>query len=190
MISPGALVQPGTAITTLDDINPIKLDFTVPELFISSLKKGQRIEAQSAAWPGRSFSGRVDVINTRVNQTTRAVQIQAIIPNSDGVLRPGMLLNVDLIANPRKSLAAPEKSLVAYGGRQFVYVARKDDTVEKREIRIGRRDVGEVEILSGLREGELVVTEGVMGLRDGAKARIVEKSDNDGTVLKAQGTSR
>lgn len=173
-ISPGALVEPGTAVTTLDDIDRIKLDFTVPEIYISYLKVGQRIEAQSAAWPGQSFSGEVSIISPRVNPTTRAVQVQAIVPNPDKRLRPGMLLTVTLIANPRKSLSVPEECLVAYGKKQFVYVMKDDGTVEKREVSLGRREVGRAEVLSGLTAGETVVTEGVMNLRDGAKVHVVE----------------
>ncbi len=182
-VSPGAFVQAGTPITTLDDIDRIELDFTVPEIYISALKTGQRIEARSAAWPERSFSGTVTIINPRVNQTTRAVQLQAIIPNPDKLLRPGMLLTVSLIANPRKSLSVAEASLVAYGEKQFIYVKRDDSTVEKREVRLGRREVGRVEVLSGLRAGETVVTEGVMKLRDGAKVRVTPDSEGNKTDL-------
>lgn len=172
-ISPGALVQPGTAITTLDDISKIKLDFTVPEIYMASLKKGLHIEARSAAYPDRSFSGVVSIISTRVNPTTRAVQVQALIPNPEGLLRPGMLLTVTLTANPRKAVSVPEACLVAYGKKQFVYVVRDDAKVEKREVHIRSREMGNVEVSSGLRSGETVVTEGVMNLRDGTKVRIV-----------------
>ena len=174
-ISPGALVQPGTTITTLDDISQIKLDFTVPEIYLASLKKGLLIQARSVAFPDRSFSGVVSIISPRVNPTTRAVQVQALIPNPERLLRPGMLLTVKLTANPRKSVSVPEACLVAYGKKQFVYVMRKDGTVEKREVHIGRREIGNVEVSAGLQPGETVVTEGVMNLRDGAKVRIVGK---------------
>ncbi len=177
-ISPGAFVQTGTTICTLDDIDRIKLEFTVAEIYIASLRTGQRIEARSAALPERAFSGTVSIINPRVNETTRAVRVQAIIPNPDRLLRPGMLLTVDLIANQRKSLSVQEACLVAYGEKQFVYVMRDDGTVEKREVWLGRREVGLVEVLKGLREGETVVTEGVMNLRDGAKVRIVESAED------------
>lgn len=189
-ISPGALVEPGTTITTLDDIDPIKLDFTVPEIYIGALKKGQHIEAQSAAWRDRSFSGTVTIISPRVNPTTRAVQVQAIIPNPDRLLRPGMLLTVTLIANPRKSLSVPEECLVAYGKKQFVYVTQDDGTVAKREVHLGRRELGRVEVLSGLLAGEAVVIEGVMNLRDGAKVRIVGNADDRKAGLGPQARQR
>jgi membrane fusion protein (multidrug efflux system) len=186
-ISPGALVEPGTSITTLDDIDRIKLDFTIPEIYIAVLSKGQRIEAHSAAWPERSFSGTVGIISPRVNSTTRAVQVRAIIPNPDKLLRPGMLLTVTLIANPRRSLSVPEACLVAYGKKQFVYVKRDDSAVEKREVRLGSREVGRVEVLSGLRAGETVVTDGVMNLRDGAKVRVTGNPENSKVGLSSSG---
>ena len=189
-VSPGALVQAGTPITTLDEIDRIQLDFTVPEIYIGALKKGQRIEARSAAWPDRSFSGTVAIINPRVDETTRAVQVQAIIPNPEKLLHPGMLLTVSLVANPRKSLGLPEACLVAYGNKQFVYVTRDDRTVERREVCLGRREVGRVEVLSGLKAGETVVIEGVMNLRDGAKARFIENPEKDKTGQGSQATQR
>ncbi len=186
-ISPGALVEPGTAITTLDDIDVIKLDFTVPEIYVSVLKKGQRIEAQSAAWPGQSFSGEVNIISPRVNPTTRAIQVQALIPNPARRLRPGMLLTVILIANPRRSLSVPEACLVAYGDKQFVYVLQEDGTVEKRGIFLGRREVGLAEVVSGLKAGETVVSEGVMNLRDGAKVRVMGNPEDENAGISFRG---
>ncbi|MFH1117597.1 MAG: efflux RND transporter periplasmic adaptor subunit [Pseudomonadota bacterium] len=187
-ISPGAFVQTGAVICTLDDIDRIKLEFTVAEVCFAALQTGQRIEARAAALPDRLFSGTVSIIDPRINQTTRAARVQAVIPNSERLLRPGMLLTVDLIANRRKSLSVPEACLVAYGEKQFVYVTREGGTVEKREVRIGRREVGHVEVLTGLRQGESVVTEGVMNVHDGAKVRIVGNEKDLKNSLKSGST--
>jgi membrane fusion protein (multidrug efflux system) len=89
-----------------------------------------------------------------------------------------MLLTVSLTANQRKSLSLPEACLVAYGEKQFVYVARDDGTVEKREVCLGRREVGRVEVLGGLSASETVVTEGVMNLSDSAEVRVIGNPDD------------
>jgi membrane fusion protein, multidrug efflux system len=95
-VSVGALVAPGTVITTLDDDSTIKLDFTLPEASLSSLAPGQSITAASDAWPGVSFDGRIADIDSRVDPQTRAVRVRAELPNPDAKLRPGMLLRVQV----------------------------------------------------------------------------------------------
>ncbi len=175
-ISPGTLVTPGNVITTLDDLSLIKLEFTVPETFLSELKPGQKIEASSAALKGEVFTGTVASIDSRVDATTRAVVVQAKIPNSDQRLRPGMLFTVSLICNQRRAVCVPEKALVAFGEKQYVFLFKADGTAQKREVRIGRREAGRVEILQGLAAGEQLIVDGTMDLRDGAKVRLVASS--------------
>src|SRR5690606_15038962 len=119
-VSPGTLVTPGTPIATLDDISTIKLDFSVPERFLSVLAPGQDVVAQSAAWPERDFRGTVATIGSRVDPVTRAVSVRANIPNGDGLLRPGMLLTVRLFEPERQTLAIPEIALTQVGSRSYV----------------------------------------------------------------------
>ena len=133
-VSPGTLVSPGTEITTLDDITIIKLDFSIPERFISILRPGQEIAAKAAAYPDVEFRGIVKTINSRVNPVTRAVAVRAEIDNRERYLRPGMLLTVDLVSNLKEALSVPEKSLIPVGGSQFVFVVGEDNKVERIEI--------------------------------------------------------
>src|SRR5690606_17786595 len=95
-VSPGTLVTPGTTIASLDDISVIKLDFTIPETYLSVVAPGQIIRARSAAWPEREFEGRVVTVDSRVDPVTRAVTVRAELPNPDRLLRPGMLLPLRL----------------------------------------------------------------------------------------------
>lgn len=171
-VSTGALVTPGTLITTLDDIRVVHLDFTIPETFIAAIADGQEIEATTRAFPGRVFSGRVAQIDTRVDPVTRAVTVRARIPNEDGRLRPGMLLTVRLISERVRSLSIPESALVPLRDEQFVFVVKEDDTVERRAVTIGRRDPGRVEILAGLEAGERVVIEGHLRVRPGGEVTV------------------
>jgi membrane fusion protein (multidrug efflux system) len=170
-VSPGSLVNPGTMITTLDDTGTIKLDFTVAETLLASITPGLAITAHSIAYPGRTFEGKVASVDSRVDPSTRSVTVRALVPNPDGLLKPGMFLNVRLTRGAADALLVPEQALVPEQGDVFVFLL-KGDTVEKRRIRIGQRRVGEVEVVQGLSAGDQVVSEGTQKLRNGARVRI------------------
>ncbi|HET9483324.1 MAG TPA: efflux RND transporter periplasmic adaptor subunit [Xanthomonadales bacterium] len=168
-VSPGGLVTPGTAIATLDDVSTIKLDFSVPETLLSSLKTGQQISATSATFPGRSFQGTVTSIDSRVDPVTRAVIVRAAIPNPDSAIRPGMLMSVKLFEPERSTLVIPELALTQVGSKAYVFRVKDDSSVEQVEISPGDRRRGEVEVVAGLAAGDRIVVEGTVKLRPGAK---------------------
>jgi membrane fusion protein (multidrug efflux system) len=172
MVGFGAFVSPGDAITTLDDIDTIKLLFTVPEVFIRNLRTGQTIEAKCAAYPEKVFKGKVLVVDTRVNPETRAISVKGEFPNSDNLLKPGMLMTVELIGKKREAISVPEKTILSYGSKRFVYVVDKDSKAELREVETGLRKEGSVEILKGLKVGERIVTDGLIKLRKGVKLKV------------------
>lgn len=176
-VSPGTLVSPGTAVTTLDDISVIKLDFSVPERFLSTIHPGQEIAANAAAYRDREFRGLVTTINSRVDPVTRAVTIRAEIVNPDALLRPGMLLTVDLVSNISETISVAEKALIPVGDSQFVFKITAENTAERIEVRVGRRYRDRVEVLGGLKEGDLVVTAGTLRLRPGGKVKIQSIED-------------
>ncbi|HYW68973.1 MAG TPA: efflux RND transporter periplasmic adaptor subunit [bacterium] len=171
-VSPGTLVSPGQTITTLDDLSAVKVNFTVPEALLSQIAVGQPIRALSAAWPNEVFAGSATSIDSRVDPTTRAVEVESRIPNTQGMLRSGMLLTVELTCCPRDALGVPERALLSYADKQYVFVVGSDGTAEQREIELGVRDVGWVEVVGGLEPGEMVVVDGLLGLRDGAPVRV------------------
>ena len=166
-VSLGALINPGTVITTLDDTSTIKVDFSVPDINVAELREGQTMLATTTAYPGRKFQGRVTSVDTRIDATTRAVSVRALVPNRDGALKPGMFLTVELAKEQRKALVVPEEALVPEQARQFVYVMT-GGKVAKREVRLGRRQPGSVEVSGAVAEGDRVVIEGTLKLRDGA----------------------
>lgn len=176
-VSPGTLVTPGTPITTLDDIHVIKLDFAVPEAQLALLKPGLAVRARTPAWPGRDFTGEVASVDSRVDPATRALTVRALLPNADHALKPGMLLQVDVRANPREALTVPELALVPIGSRQFVYRIGADATVKQVEVHLGARREGEVEVVDGLTAGDRVVVEGTVSLRDGARVAVAAGGD-------------
>lgn len=172
-VSPGALITPGVAIATLDDVSVMRADFQIPETLARFLAVGNRIDAEAAAWPGHGFAGRLRVIGTRVREDTRTLSVQAEFDNPGGRLRPGMLMVMHARAAPRQALFIPEAALTPQGGVQSVWRLRGDDTAERVVVAIGARLPGEVEITQGLAEGDRVVVEGTATLRTGRAVRIV-----------------
>jgi membrane fusion protein (multidrug efflux system) len=173
-VSVGSLVTPGTVITTLDDTRVIKLDFSVPEAFIAVLVEGLPLLARSVAFPDREFTGKVVSIDSRVDPTSRSVLARAELPNPHGLLKPGMFLTVRLKEKRAPALMISEQALVPEEGRQYVYVVA-DGRAQKREITIGRRAPGKVEVVTGLKPGETVVVEGTQKVRDGGPVRDVSR---------------
>lgn len=171
-VSLGDLVGPETVITTLDDTRSIRLEFTVPEGFLGELHKGMAIEAAGAAWPGRLFSGSVTSIDSRIDPTTRAVMVVATIPNPERLLKPGMFLTVEMQRSRREVLMVPEEALSPRQGKQYVFLVR-EGRAEEREVQIGSRAPGLVEVSTGIAAGDVVVTEGVQRLRDGVPVQVL-----------------
>ena len=172
-MSVGTLISPGDVITTLDDTSVIKLDFSVPEHFLATLREGLAVRASAPAFPGRTFAGKVASIDSRVDMNTRSVTVRALLANEDGALRPGMFLNVSLANDEREALMIPEQALTPEAERQYVFVV-SDGKAERREVRIGGRSPGSVEVLAGLTAGERVIVEGTQKVRDGAPVRATE----------------
>jgi membrane fusion protein (multidrug efflux system) len=183
-VSVGALVEPGDLITTLDDDSIMKLDFSVPAIHLGTLAPGLPVVATTRAWANRRFEGNVKSIDSRVDPITRTVTVRALLPNPDHALRPGMLLQVELLNRRREAIVIPEECLVPQGERHFVFVVdtAAENTVERRAVRIGTRRPGEVEITEGLAAGERVITDGTLKVRDGGKVT-VRAIDNGSTPI-------
>ncbi len=181
-ISVGALVEPGDVITTLDDDSVMKLDLSVPSVYLSTLKPGLSVTATTRAYGDREFSGEVHSVDTRVDPVTRAVQVRVLLTNDQRLLKPGMLMQVDLRKDARQAIVIPEAALMPVGREQYVFVAtQQDDThkVERRQIQIGSRRPGEVEVLSGIADGDLVITHGTIRVRPGQLVEV--KAVDDGS---------
>jgi len=173
--SPGQFMRPGDQIGTLDDISEIKLDFDVPETQIARLASGVQIIALTAAFPDRTFEGVISHVDSRVDPTTRTVRVRAMLPNQDEAIRPGMLMTVRVLANPRDALAIPEIAILDRADGAWVYRVVSSDrgqAVEQVAIRTGQRSGGVVEVLEGLNAGDLVITEGVQSVRPGQPVRL------------------
>lgn len=173
--SPGQYVRPGDQIGTLDDVSEIKLDFTVTETQIARVTPGVELVARTAAYPDRAFTGTIANVDSRVDANTRTVRVRAILPNSDGTLRPGMLLTVDVRSNPRQALAIPEIAILDRADGSYVYritAAEGGQQAELIRIQTGARSGGMAEVLEGLNLSDQIVTEGVQTVRPGQPVQV------------------
>lgn len=185
-VSEGSLITQNNPITTIDSIDIINLDFSVPERFIATLAPGQKVNARVEAYPGRVFEGVIGTVDNRVDPVTRSVIVRASIPNKDNALRPGLLMTVEVISRTWQGLSVPEESVVPSGGRAYVFVTN-DGVADRREVTLGIRRPGYVEVTDGLSAGERVVVEGTMRLgRAGMPVRESGEGGQSGTQGRPQ----
>ena len=167
-VSVGDYVTPGQPIVNLENIDPIKVDFRVPESALRLLREGQQIAIQVDAWPGQTFQGRVYAIDPQVDLQGRSVVVRATLPNPERKLKPGLFARVSLIVERRENaLLVPEQAIVPLESGQAVFKV-VDGKAALTPVELGQRRAGEVEVLRGLGAADVVVTAGQMKLRDGA----------------------
>ena len=172
-LSPGALVAPGDAITTLDDISRMRLDFTVPARFLRFLQPGQQIEATTAAYL-EVFTGTLTAMDSRVDPVNRSITARATFDNADGQLKPGLLMQVVVLGDTRQTLMIPEESLTSRASEHFVWRI-EENRAQRLAVEIGDRRPGWVEVLAGLQAGDRVVRDGVVRLRgNSGEVRVVD----------------
>lgn len=178
-ISPGALIQPGQVITTLDNVNPIKLDFSIPSTMMSALKEDSPIEAHADALADRVFTGNVSAIDSRIDPLTRSILVRAVINNDAGTLMPGMLMRVTLLANQRQALMVPEESITQKQDKHFLTLVDAENKAVIRPVQIGTRQNGQVEIIQGLTAGERVVVRGMGFVKPGTQLNVTESETKE-----------
>jgi len=166
-ISIGEYMQPGETIVNLDDIDPIKVDFRVPEVFAHQLHVGQKIHMLVDAVPGKSFTGQVYAIDPQIDVNGRSVLLRAKVVQQNGPLRPGMFARILLVLEEKpNALMIPEEALIPKGDQQMVFKV-VDGKVVTAVVTTGLRTRGQVEILQGLEPGETVITAGQIKVRPG-----------------------
>jgi membrane fusion protein, multidrug efflux system len=179
-MSIGDYVSGGAELVNVEMVDPLKVDFRVPEIFLASLRTGQKAAISIDALSDRKFEAEVFAIDPLVDQAGRSVVIRARVPNPDDVLRPGLFARVLLTIEERKNAVfVAEQSLIPVGDQHFVFkVVDKDGAkvVALTKVKIGERRKGEVEIIEGLAAGDSVVTAGLLKIRDGMPIQIVPAS--------------
>lgn len=171
-VSVGDFVKEGQDMVNLEEIDPLKVDFRVPEVFLSQVKSGQTLQVTLDAVPDRTWSGRVYAINPLVDASGRAIAIRAEVPNVDSRLRPGMFARVRLLTSAvKESLVIPEEAIFPVGDDKYVYKV-VDGRAQRQKIEIGQRRGTQVEVTGGLVKDDLVVTAGAIKLREGSAVKL------------------
>lgn len=187
----GDYLSPGNSVATLQDLSKLYVDFFLPEQTVPLLALGQRVRLNVAAYPGEVFEGEISAINPKVEETTRNLQVRAMLPNPEGKLLPGMFANLDvLLPGEKPVIVVPETAITytLYGNSVYVIGEKKDEKgtvvkddkgqaqllVERRFVETGERRDGQVVVLKGLKAGEQVVTAGQLKLDNGAHVSIVD----------------
>jgi len=163
-IAPGALINPGTAIVSLDDLGVIRVDFQVPDRYLATLHEGVPITARSEALPNAVFTGKVAKIDTRVDERTRAVKARAEFPNPNGEIKPGMLMHVTVDQGHRQSVAVPEAAIQYDADQASVFLISRQGgkaIAEQKQVVAGANEGGFIEIRDGLPAGAAIVADGV-----------------------------
>ncbi len=166
-LSEGALVNSGDTLLHLDELAKLRLDLAVPERYLSLLRPGMAVTATSSAWPDQSFRCVLETLDSRVSNDTQNIKARVIIPNPDGQLRPGMLLNVELSLPPQKMTLIPAQSVEYAGEQRFVYRLEPNGKVKRVPVVLGDTHGEEVWVTEGLKVGDRIVVEGLVNLRDG-----------------------
>lgn len=172
-LSPGQVITRATVITTLVDLDPVKLEFYVPEWALSQVQIGQNLEISVAAYPDRKFNAKVYFVSPKLDEATRRALLKAEVANPKHELKPGMFANLDLTLQLRDSaIVIPELALMWDGDSARVFVVDANHTAELRPVKVGIRLPGLAEITGGLKAGEQVITEGVQKVVPGAQVRV------------------
>jgi membrane fusion protein (multidrug efflux system) len=173
VVSVGDYVKEGTDVVNLESIDALKVDFRVPEIYLSQVQTGQTLSISLDALPGKSFEGKVFALNPLLDSAGRSLVIRAVVSNPDRSLRPGMFARVKLITrDERDALVIPEQAIVPQGDEQYVYRI-VDGRATRVKVAIGQRRDAKVEVLNGLAPNDVVVTAGQLMLRDGMPVTFV-----------------
>jgi membrane fusion protein (multidrug efflux system) len=167
-VSPGDYVTAGQALAPLEQLSVLKADFRLSEAALPAIKVGQALNLEVDAYPGKSFQGRVYAIDPRLAEATRSIGVRASVPNDKSELRPGLFARVRLVIAERDgAVLVPEQAIVPQGEKLFVYVI-EDGKAMMRPVELGVRQAGRVEVTSGVKPGDVVITAGVQKIGPGA----------------------
>jgi len=176
-ISGSSLGSTNTIILTLDDTKKILCDLSIPEKFSSLLKKGLRVKAKFSAYKDKTYEGKIESVASRIDAQTRSILARAQINNENLEILPGSLLELEILYLEKNNLGIPDTALLMEGNKTFVYKIIENNMIKKIEIKTGVRDEGNLEIVSGLSQGDKIVTEGLTKVRPNMKIKPIIKSE-------------
>ena len=175
-ISGTSLGGENTIILTLDNTKKIICDLSIPEKFSSVLKKGLKVNATFSAYKDKIYEGTIESVASRVDAQTRSILARAKIDNENTEIIPGSLLEIEIFYNEKDALSVPDTSIMYEGSKKFIYKIIENNMIKKTEIETGVRNKGNLEVLSGLNEGDKIIAEGLTKVRPGMKVKPIIKS--------------
>jgi len=180
-VSKGAFLRAGSPITTLAQIDRLRVAFAVPERILSSLHVGAEVSVTTTAFPGQVLIGTIDVIEPQLDPLTRNVSVLALVDNPEELLRPGMSASVEVVLSQRaNAITVPSDAVFVEGGQAYVYVIKPDSVVTRTAVVLGSRLAGAVEVTGGVTAGQQVVKAGHQKLYEGAKVAPVDTQGEEG----------
>jgi len=178
-VSLGQYLTAGDPIATLADVDNLRIDFQVSEVFLTEVGEGQEVNVTFDALPGQIYKGVVSAVDPVVSVDGRSISVRAIIQNVDGKLRPGLFGRVEIVTDTRRSIMLPEAAMVTTPTGERAVFKVVDDRAQMSPVTIGTRIPGEVEILSGVEDGETVIVSGQLKVQNGAPVEIANGGDTD-----------
>ena len=175
-ISGSSLGPENTIILTLDDSRKILCDLKIPEVYAAFLKKDLKLRATFSAYKDKTYEGKIESVASRVDAQTRSILARAKINNKNFEILPGSLLEIEIFYNEKNALSVPDTSIMYEGSKKFIYKIIENNMIEKVEIETGIRNKGNLEVLSGINEGDKVIAEGLTKIRPGMKVKTITKS--------------
>ena len=175
-ISGSSLGSENTIILTLDDSRNVLCDLKIPEVYAAVLKKDLNLNAKFSAYKNKIYNGKIESVASRVDAQTRSILARAKIRNENSEIIPGSLLEIEIFYNEQNALSIPDTSIMYEGSKKFIYKIIENNIIKKTEIETGVRNMGNLEVLSGLAEGDKIIAEGLTKVRPGMKVKPIIKS--------------
>ena len=175
-ISGSSLGSENTIILTLDDSRKVLCDLKIPEVYAAVLKKDLKLKAKFSAYKDKTYQGIIQSVASRVDAQTRSILARAQIENENSEIIPGSLLEIEILYNEKSTLSIPDTSVMYEGNKKFVYKVIEDNIIKKTEVKTGVRNLGNLEVLDGLLEGDKIIAEGLTKIRPGMKVKPITKS--------------
>ena len=174
-ISGSSLGSENTIILTLDDSRKVLCDLKIPEVYAAILKKDLKIKAKFSAYKDKIYDGVIQTVASRVDAQTRSILARAQVNNQNSEIIPGSLLEIEILYNEKNNLSIPDTSIMYEGNKKFIYKIIEGNVIKKTEVKTGIRSLGNLEVLSGLVEGDKIIAEGLTKVRPGMKVKPIIK---------------
>ena len=175
-ISGSSLGSENTIILTLDDSTKVLCDLKIPEVYAAILKKDLKLKAKFSAYKNKVYIGKIESVASRVDAQTRSILARAKINNENSEIIPGSLLEIEILYNEKSALSVPDTSIMYEGNKKFIYKIIENNMIKKAEVEIGVRNLGNLEILSGLNKGDKIIAEGLTKVRPNMKFNPIIKT--------------